>query len=543
MQRDFLKYAVNKRAMILQAAPGQGKTLAVMGLYLWLRSRYGNGKMLVITKKKAAVAFGKANVNNLLLLSLFSKGDAAALVPGYDFPADIYVMSSNFLVDVVKGGDSGKLKALTELLRSVFVLALDEVHDYRTYNSARSKAVKRVTDYFHKVAERDPVRHRLVGITATPVFKNIENLHPLFSLMCLRNPLGTWFQFVDRYCVMEQSTFYGSRKMYSANGSHSFKDSVSFNKIVGYKNVDDVHRIADPYIFSWGGSSFRFKFGVHYYELTDEEWGAYRIAIKGLGLDKTYAVDVRVGGGQQWVFRNRSDTFYMVGGGEVRTDALAVGMGIKFDGCDAVVGGVYDKSVDAGYSARVVKAQRCNSDAEGKMRLLTDLVGGSGDGVLIYFQFLESVDSACKRLMSAFPGRRVVSLTGRTDRFDSVVASIMPSDIVLMSGVASQSLDLYIPRLIVAECFGLTPGKVEQLVGRMTRENASYRDVSVDFILRGGENVESYFYEKLRLRLRSVRSNVYVTAGSLPASGAVSKIPDHLVDEDWLKKRLLWGGV
>jgi len=106
--------------------------------------------------------------------------------------------------------------------------------------------------------------------------------------------------------------------------------------------------------------------------------------------------------------------------------------------------------------------------------------------------------------------------------------------------VASQSLDMYIPRLIVAECYSLTPGKIEQLCGRMTRENASYRNVSVHMVLREGASVEDYFYEKLRLRLRHVSSNVYVKALSLPPSSAVSQIPEHLIDEPWLKEKLLW---
>jgi hypothetical protein len=150
---------------------------------------------------------------------------------------------------------------------------------------------------------------------------------------------------------------------------------------------------------------------------------------------------------------------------------------------------------------------------------------------------------AYRKMCQEFPGRRVVTLTGKTQRFSMVASSIGPNDIVLMSAVASQSLDMYIPRLIVAESFSLTPGKIEQLCGRMTRENSNFRDVSVDFILREGENVEAYFYEKLRLRLRNSSTNLYVKYDSLPVSECIKNMPEGLVDEAFLKSRLLWSGA
>jgi hypothetical protein len=164
-------------------------------------------------------------------------------------------------------------------------------------------------------------------------------------------------------------------------------------------------------------------------------------------------------------------------------------------------------------------------------------------GALVYFHFLDSVDAAYDRVCREFPGRRVVMLTGKTKRFNMVVSSLGENDIVLMSSVASQSLDMYIPRLIVMENFSLTPGKIEQLCGRMTRENALFREVSVDFILREGENVESYFYEKLRLRLRHAHSNTYVKSDSLPVSESIRNMPADLIDDAFLKERLLWNGA
>jgi hypothetical protein len=341
---------------------------------------------------------------------------------------------------------------------------------------------------------------------------------------------------------VDQQVSYGNRKLFSRNGSHSYKDVITFTKIVGYKNVEDLYSRVNPYIFSWDETDFKFTFNVHYYGLSTDEWEEYRRSIRGLGLDKAYAVDLEVGGVRKWVYRNKSDIFYMRNGKEVQTGSLAAGMLLSYDGGQAVVRGVYSKSTDAGYAARVVRAQQCNSRAVQKLDLLVELLRLKDAGALVYFNFLESVEVTYRRLCQEFPGRRIVKLTGKTQRFSLVVSSICENDIVLMSSVASQSLDMYISRLFVMESYSMTPGKFQQLCGRMTRENASFRDVSVDFIVREGDNVEAYFYEKLRLRLRHVRSDAYVTKDSLPVLDCIRSIPEELVDEDFLKERLLWSG-
>ena len=540
-QTAFIPWAMSKKSMLLQAQPGAGKTLAVMGFYLYLKQKLGAGKLLVVTARKNADAFKKANVKNLLLLNLFSKKDMAVMYGGYDFPADIYIISNTLLTTVINNGTTDQKRALTELLRKTTVLCVDEIHGFRSYDSARTRAMKKVTDYYHTLIRKDPNGHRFVGVTATPIFKTLEDVHPLFSLLCSPNILGSWKSFVDRYCEVEVMSTYGSRKVYTSNGSHSYRDSNSFDRIVGYKNVDELHKKIDPYIFVWEDTNFNFDFNLKYYDLSIEERNAYLEAIRGLGLDKTYAIDLDVGGKRVWVYRDKSDTFILsYNKQEIRTDDLMIGTQLLFDGFVGVVQGVFAKKVDANYATRAVKAQQCNSGATQKLSLIADIIRSQDSGALVYFNFLESVETFRRYLMQQFPTRRIVVLTGDTKDFNQVVASIGKNDIVLMSSVASQSIDIYIKRLIVAECFGLTPGKVEQLVGRMARENADYRDVEVTFVLRIGENVESYFYEKLRHRLRTSKSNVFVSANSLPASESVSKIPEHLIDDHWLKKKLLW---
>jgi hypothetical protein len=539
-QKEFISWAVDKRQWIMRAPPGKGKSLATTGLFLMLRRQFGSAKMLVVTRSKDFTAFDTANVQKLLLLKLSKEADMCVLYEGYDWPADIYLMSNSLLSKVVLHGTREQKKALTELLGQVNLLVVDEAHSLRVYNSARTKAFMKVSTYFHKLMMKDPIRHRLGFMTATPIYKELENYHSIFACLCIPNPLGVWSQFLDRYCVVEQAVSYGNRKMYTKNGSHSYKGQIGFNKIVGYKNIDQLNKIIDPFMFLWNKSDFEFVFAVHYYALSASGWEEYRRSIKGQGLDKTYSIELEVGGERKWAYRNKTDTFIMVNQKPIATGSLAAGMRLLFDGGVAEVRGVYSRAADAGYATRAVKAQQCNSREENKLSLLVNLIKERDMGALIYFNFLDSVEVTYQRLRVEFPGRKVVKLTGETKNFNIVVGSLGPNDLVLMSSVASQSIDMYIPRLIVAECFALVPGKFLQLLGRTSRENATFRKVFVDFILREGESVDAYFYEKLRMRLRYTPSSGFVKPDSLPVAECLKHMPPELIDEAFLKKRLLW---
>jgi hypothetical protein len=505
-----------------------------------LRKQLGSGKMLVVTRTKDFMAFDLANVQKLLLLKLSKEADMCVLYSGYDWPADIYLVSDSLLSKVVLRGTVGQRKALTELLSRVNLLVVDEAHSLRVHDSARTRAFLKVSGYYRKLMARDPGRHRLGFVTATPVYKELENYHSIFACLCAPNPLGSWYQFLDRFCVVEQMVSYGNRKLHTKNGSRSYKGQIGYTKITGYKNVAELDAIISPYVFSWDKSDFRFSFGAHYFGLSEAEWGEYQKSIKGLGLDKAYAIDLDMGGERRWVYRNKTDTFIMSNHRPVEAGSLMAGMRLLFDGESAVVRGVFSRDVDAGYAVRAVKAQQCTSRAEQKLSLLVDLVRSKDVGALIYFNFLDSVEVAYRRLCAEFPGRRVVKLTGGTKNFSRVVSSIGSGDLVLMSSVASQSIDMYIPRLIVMECFALVPGKLNQLIGRMTRENSSFRDVFVDFVLREGESVDAYFYSKLRLRLKSLSSGQYFNVDDMPVVDCLKNMPPELIDEAYLKERLLW---
>jgi len=538
MQLQFLKYAFDKKRGLLCCPPGKGKSLAIMGLFLLLRSKVeGFNKMLCVCTPKSAKAWHKANIKGLLILEFKSLADLGVMYGNYEFPAQIYIMTETVLREIVLKGTVEQKRGLANLLSLTNLLVMDEAHKLREYSNTTTKAFKKVSSYYNKLVNKNPLMHRFWFMTATPEYKAKENWHSIIDCLIQPNPFGTWWRFLDNYCIQEQQVSYGNQKMRTANGSHSFKSTRTFTKIVGYRNLEHLDNTIKPFIFSWEETDFRFTFHLHYFNLDNAEKAAYATAIRGLGLDKTYCVDLDVAGERKWAYREKTDVFYLPDGREIQVMHLINGTRIKYGGETATVRGVYDKTKDAQHSVRVVKAQQVNSLAREKLDAIVKIIESGEGGCLVYFNFLDSLYGTAKVLQTLFPNRRVVTLTGRSKGFESTVASLGKNDIVLLSSVGSQSIDFYFNRIILAESFALTPGKAEQLLGRLTRHNSEYRDIQAHFILRH-KSVESYFYEKLRLRLSTSTTNVY--AKNLPVSHAMSAIPPHLIDEAYLKKTLLW---
>jgi superfamily II DNA or RNA helicase len=538
MQKAFVKWGINKQKMLMRAPAGSGKSLAAMLLYEMLSKHTDMGKVLVITKKKASDMFDEANFKKRLLLKVLNEEDTCIFSAiNYEFPADVYVINISVLRDLVNGDDVQKKRGLTALLRKVGLLIGDEVHDWRTYSNKSTQAVKRVTEYYHKLIARDPVHHRLLGITATPVYRNLEDYHGIFALL-EPSLFGSWFKFRDSFLVTQEVGSYGTKRVHGANGSHSYKAQTTFTKVVGYKNVDMLYRMIEPYIFQWDETDFKFSFGLHYYSLTMDELTEYTKNIQGLGLDKEYCIEFSIAGKINYMYRNRNDTVVGFDGKEILVGTLRAGTGIVMNGIRVVVQAMYTKDKDGTYTARMVKAQQTTTKSESAVVTILELIKAEGkSGALVYCHYIDTVDYLAEKIQKEFPGRRVVKLTGKTKGFDTLVKSLSAEDIVIMSSVASQSLNFYFKRLIVAQVASVTPGRIEQLIGRLTRTDSPYREIVVDFVLERG-SVSDYFYEYLRYRLQYAKTNVY--SKDLPVSESMAGIPPSLIDQDYLKEKLLW---
>jgi hypothetical protein len=274
-----------------------------------------------------------------------------------------------------------------------------------------------------------------------------------------------------------------------------------------------------------------------YYTLQADEQASYQKILSGLGLDKTYAIKITDGSKFIYIYRDKSDIMYTPQGKEISVGVIQQGQKIQYNKALAQIVSISDRERDGTYHVRMMKAQQATSQARNKLLELTKIIEQfPGEGMLIYFSYLASVDTVYHHLLKTFPGRRVVVLTGKTKDFDMVVRSLMPQDIVLLTRVAQQSLNFYFKRMIIYE-MATNPGSIEQLFGRVTREDSPFREIDV-FVLMRAKCVEEYCYERLRYLLRTNKTNVY--SMGLPVGKTCEGIPEDLIDISFLKEQLLW---
>lgn len=534
-QRSFVKWAYSRNRGIAVAPPGAGKSLSIMAYFMLLRKHELASRMVVFTKTKAMTAFDKANVSHLSITKITSQKDFLNFYSGDRFYSDIYLISTTVLTGLSKFPNQVK-KNFFSLIAGTGLLSIDEVHDYRNWKSSVTTVLRQVTNYYQKVIDSSPTTHRLFGITATPVYKALEDWHPIMALIEPRL-FGTYFNFLDNYCIQNARNAYVGRRLYSANGTSHVKRSITFNEIVGYKNTEDLYKKLDPYLFQWKDTDFTFDYTLAYYDLNEVEQQRYQVALKGLGLDKEYAVNLKSNTGRfTRVYRDKNDIMYGPDEKPILVKDLVIGQGIIFNGVPHRVESVLEKKKDATHSVRLIKLQQTVSSAEAKLKLLLAILKKSPNGALVYFDYLDSVQTVHQFLLKQSLGKRIVVLTGKTPNLSSIVASLQGDEIVLASKVVKQSLDFYTDTFIVFEALS-NPGLIEQACGRLTRYNSPYRAIHMYFLIRP-LSIEEYFYNRLRLLLKHTKTNVYT--GELPVSKSLDTVDPRVVDISYLKERFLW---
>ena len=536
MQRSFLQWMYQRRRGMLVAPCGNGKSLCLTALQTLMERQYGRTvRMAVVTRTKAMVAVEKANYKGRPLRLLSKESDLLSFHPANRQLQEITCISSTLLPKVFRASRQVQ-SCFMAWVDSLDLLVIDEIHDFKVYKSAQSVALRRVTDRFQRRLDSS-TEARLVGVTATPVHKSVENWHTLMSYIEPRL-LGTYWQFLDRWCVTSQRTARVGGRVSTRNGSHRVGRTVSFSEVVGYKDLDSLYQLLSPYLFEWGETDFEFTFVPRYYSLTPDEEAVYKRAITGRGLDKDYHLTLSSPDGSRIsLYRDKADELVLSSGSKVRADSLRQGLHIVVDGSTMVVDEVLTKDKDAQHTVRMIAAQKEVSTAEGKLSLLCDYVMSSPDGCLIYCNYKDTVEAVRQRLLTLPLSRRVVVITGDTPSIRSLVAALRPTDVVIVSRVVQQSLDFYFRRLVLFEIAGLTPGSLEQLCGRLSRYNSPYREIEVLCPMRT-RGIELYFYERLRLHLKTARSNVYTK--EFPPSCWMDGRSDSDVTTTLLKRELLW---
>lgn len=536
-QKEFIKWARDKKRMFNIALPGQGKSLATTGFFLFLRKSHSDYKMVVFTKTKAMVAFEKANVGHWQVTKI-TNGDALKQFYSMtEFYSDIYLINPTLLTRLADQPQSVK-KHFFDLIRQSNLVVIDEAHDFRNYKSRVTQCLKKTLDYYQRYVDADNEGgHRIILMDATPVYRNLENWYSMFDLLEPRLFVNYW-SFCDRYCIMNQRNAYVGQRVYSVNGTSRVKKSITFNEIVGYKNVEELNSRIEPYLFRWQKTDFHLDFQFVTYQLNAAEQQKYQVALKGLGLDKEYRVLIQDPYGKQTsLYRDKHDIFYLSNGKHQPKEVLelAVGTKIMYNGTRHTVLAVQDKKKDATHAVRMIKLQQSVSVAEEKQRLLLEQVRGCINGCLIYCTYHETVQAVYQNLVSASLGRRIVVLTGETKDFDTIVKTLNGSEIVIGTRVIGQSLDFYTDNIIFYE--PLTQmGAYTQTLGRATRANSPFRDIKITTYMRP-LSIEEYFYNRLRLSLKN-ESNEYLK--NLPVSVSLEGIDPNTVDVTYLKEHFLW---
>jgi superfamily II DNA or RNA helicase len=255
---------------------------------------------------------------------------------------------------------------------------------------------------------------------------------------------------------------------------------------------------------------FKFTFHpkIHYYKL-EESRDEYNKVIQGLGLDMLYNIEYLHGTKTCKFFKLNTERVEVQEKGLIKPSELRRGdtLVIRQSATERTlraVDRVYKTEAVGDWSARLHAAQRTMSTNPDKLKKLKELIQ-SDKGALVFCQYLETADKVAAFLRRNFPGRKVEILSGKIRDFDQKIARLSPVDLVVITKVASQSVDFYYDQLIIYEMV-IQPGFMDQLAGRLTRENSPYTDIKID-ILIGLMTTEEYFYERLRYMYKSVRNS------------------------------------
>lgn len=535
-QKNFIKWARDKKRILNVALPGQGKSVALTSFYLYLKKNHSEHKMIIFTKTKAMVAFEKANLAHWQISKIVNSDSLKQFYSMTEFYSDIYLVNPNLLTRLASQPPAVK-QHFFKLVGQCNILAIDEIHNYRNYNSTVTQCLRKVTDWYQRYVDADNEgNHRIVLLDATPAYKNLETWHAMFALLEPR-VFGNWFNFLDHYCVLNARNAYVGQRVYTANGTSRVKKSITFNEIIGYKNVAELEARIEPYIFRWNKTDFKVTYDIKPYQLTDSEQQKYQVALKGLGLDKEYHLILQDPTGKQTsIYRDKHDVLYGRDG-KTSTEVMLLSPGavITFNGVHQSILAIQDKKKDATHAVRMLKLQQTVSAAEEKLDKLLEQVRQCENGALIYCTYHSTVQAVYQKLVNASLGKRIVILTGETKDFDTVVRTLTGSEIVIGTRVIGESLDFYSDTFIMYEVLTIA-GAFAQALGRLTRHNSPFRDLKISVYMRPN-SIEEYLYNRLLLALKHDPSP-YVK--NMPVSPSLEKVDPGVVDITYLKEHFLW---
>lgn len=235
---------------------GFGKTYTCLTTLCHLLLKYSDTHAIILIPQKAIKAFKRELEEKLKIkYNIISSQDKRE-----QEGARIHLITHTMLKD--------NIDYITELKEKGhrLLLLVDEAH---ILEDSKSK-------FYNYVANIRPLFAVVYFATATPLKNDIEGLYWLMYMLD-PNIVGDWWRFRSTYCILEKHMTY---RMYG-KGKNKQKKRVEVSEIVGYKNLDKLHKILDEYIII-KQKPYNLKYYYHKTELNEKEQDHYLEAGKGL---------------------------------------------------------------------------------------------------------------------------------------------------------------------------------------------------------------------------------------------------------------------
>jgi hypothetical protein len=425
------------------------------------------------------------------------------------------------------------LGALLLSLLNPDTLFIDEVHDYRNMDSEAYLALSALLATY---------RGRRQGLTATPIYRALEDTYAICSLVA-PGLFPSYNAFSDTYLIREPKEVWTSRYVKTPTGMRKMPFQQVTYPITGVKNQDRLRAVLEPYLYLDVGTDFITHVMPTEYELSGTDIDAYSSAARGVGLGELTRVKYITPDLKQpkQVLLKSQETFwqaktYQGASSEAKPGDLMPGCFLDLPGGSrAEIVSVDTKITAADLTQRLVPMMRTLSATASKLAMLRAKIDAHPrKGMLIFCAYKESLIVVRDQLLAW--GHTVIAITGGETNMKKKLASITDSTYVVITPVAIQSLDFYLRHLVIYEPVTL-PGPLVQLLGRITRENADFREVWVH-VLYCRRGVDYYFL----LRLERLLRDDPLVERSLGFSLHLNELPNAGEGElDYLKKFILWG--
>lgn len=521
-QKEAIRFAANRRRVLVRMPTGTGKSLVATTLIKVLKDKGVIKSALVILKEKEMAAYKKRDNNpyNLSVLTITSSKEFESFKHQRFGVYDITMISSSLL--------SKFPEYFLSLAPKIDYLVIDEIHNMRVLTSKTTQVLRQFAWKYHG---------RMLCLTATPYHTELENV---FSIFAILEPslFKSWDKFFETFVVYHERSIRVAQKVASSAGIHRAAATRIIKERIGYKNQELLMTMIAPYQFYSEESRFKVNFEIVPYTLDKVTGEAYNKAVQGIGLDTLYRIGLKFPDGtEKFVQKTKTESLWTITGGEVSPRDLFKGCWVRFNNHNCTV--IFIKESDAlgDYLRRLLAVQLVTSASLVKMQTLLSLIPQSG--CLIYFQWKESLEHVEEFLNRQLPTRRVVVLTGDTQNFSDKMKSLNKDDIILMTRVATQSLNFYYQTAICYEMLP-TPGALEQFIGRITREDATFSEVDIKFLICSG-SIESYLYSRTKYMTESIPGAQF--KGKLPSIGEFEGLDETKMDIGTLKDLLLWKSI